>query len=336
MRAKFALFIILLASILSACGLFQKAEPTAIPTETTVPTPTLVPTPATPLAILVIPADMDKDASDAYQKEVYDLAGQSGMRFQVRNSLTTGDLEPGLKIVVALPPDPGIAALAAAAPQVQFLSIGISGISAGGNVSALAAGSQTDIPAFVAGYAAAMISNDYHTGMLMPKDSAPAQSAATAFANGMAYYCGLCQPVYDVTNSFPQFIAIPTDEVKANYLGYANTLISQYRVDTIYLYPDIQIKELTDQLGTTGAQYIGNSLPDPRPGGWVMTIRPDEVKAIQAAWPDLVAGKGGQNIQSPLGLADVDSQILSPGKQKMVEQVLDGLLSGRIATGTNP
>ena len=336
MRPKIILIIILLASTLSACSLGKNAEPTAVPTDTPVPIPTLVPTPSSPLAILVMPADLDKETSDTYQKIMYDLAGQSGMRFQVRNSLTPADLEPGLKIVVALPPDPGIAALAAAAPQVQFLSIGISGVSAGGNISALAAGSQTDIPAFVAGYTAAMISNDYHTGMILPKDNAAAQNAATAFANGMAYYCGLCQPFYYVADSYPQFIDIPGDELKGNYLGYANTLISQYRVDTIYLYPDIQIKELTDQLGTTGAQYIGNSLPNPRPGGWVMTIRPDEAKAIQTAWQNLVAGQGGQNVQSPLGLADIDSQILSPGKQRMVEKVLDDLLSGRIATGTNP
>jgi hypothetical protein len=335
-RAKVFLVIILLSAILSACGLFKKAEPTVIPTETPVPTPTLVPTPSLPLAILVLPADLDKETSDSYQKEVYDLAGQSGMRFQVRNSLAPADIEPGLKIVVALPPDPGIAALAAAAPQVQFLAIGIPGISAGGNISTLAAGSQTDIPAFIAGYTAAMISNDFHTGMVLPKDNAAAQSAATAFANGMAYYCGLCQPFYYVADSFPAFLTIPGDEKKTNYLGYVNTLISQYRVDTIYLYPDIEVKELTDQLGTTGGQFIGATLPNPKPAGWVMTISPDQVKAITKAWPNLVAGQGGQNVQSPLGLADVDPGILSPGKQRLVQQVLDGLLSGRIATGTNP
>jgi hypothetical protein len=333
-RNKSFLLIILLASILSACGLGNK--PTAIPTETPIPAPTLVPTPALPLVILVIPPDLDKETSDAYQKEVYDLAGQSGMRFQVRNSLTTADLEPGLKIVVALPPDPGIAALAAAAPQVQFLAIGIPGISAGGNISALASGSQTDIPAFVAGYTAAMISDDYHFGMLLPKDNAAAQSAATAFANGAAYYCGLCTPFFIANNSFPVFLTIPAEELKGNYLGYVNTLISQYRADTIYLYPDIEIKELTDSLGTTGGQFIGAVLPNPRPGGWVMTIRPDEVKAISNAWPNLLAAQGGQNVQSPLGLADVDTGILGPGKQRLVQEVLDGLLAGRIATGTNP
>lgn len=336
MRPKSALLIVILFSLLSACSLGKKAEPTAVPTDTALPIPTSAPTDSSPLAILLLPADLDKETSDAYQTEVYDLSQASGMRFQVRNSLTSQEIDPGLKIVVALPPDPGIAALAAAAPQVQFLAIDLPGVTAGGNISTLAASSQVDIPAFVAGYAAAMISDDHHVGMLLPRDNPGAQRAAAAFANGMSYYCGLCQPFYYVPYSFPQFQDIPADEQKSRYPAYADILIIQHKVDTIYLYPDIAVKDLTDYLSTTGTSMIGVSVPNPKPGTWVMTIRPDEVKAIQKAWPDLLAGRGGQNVQSPLGLADVDSSLLSPGKERLVEQVLDDLLAGRIATGAAP
>jgi hypothetical protein len=67
-----------------------------------------------------------------------------------------------------------------------------------------------------------------------------------------------------------------------------------------------------------------------------MTIRPDELKAIQNAWPNLIAGQGGQNVQSPLGLADVDPTLLPPGKLRLVQQTLDDLLAGHIATGVGP
>jgi len=333
-RAKLTFFIILIASILSACGLGGKATtPTAAPTITPTRLPILIPTAVVPLAILILPANIDKNASDAYQKVVYDLAQQAGMRFQVRNSLSPANLDPGLKVVIAVPPDPGLAALAAAAPQVQFLAVNIPGITAGGNVSALAATAQVDIPAFLAGYTAAMISDDYHIGIIIPKDSANGQKAAAAFSNGMAYYCGLCRPFYYLPYSFPQTIEIPSTEVKANYGAYADYLIIQHKVYTIYLYPDIAVKELTNYLGTTGTQVIGVSLPSPKPSGWVMTIRPDEIEAIQNAWPNLIAGKGGQNVQSPLGLADVESSLLSPGKMRLVQQTLDGLEAGRISTG---
>ena len=331
MRVKLALLVILLASILSACG-SGNTTPTAVTTQTPIPTPVLTATPVTPLAILVMPADMDKTASDAYQKVVYDLAQQSNMRFQVRNTLTAADIEPGLQIAVILPPDPGIAALAAAAPKVQFLAIDIPGITAGGNVSTLASTSQVDIPAFVAGFTAALISDDFHTGMIYPQDNQDALRALVAFTNGTSYYCGTCQPLYYLPYTFPVSIPIPSAEAKANYGGYATYLI-QKKVYTIYLYPDIAIKELTDYLSSIGTPIIGTVLPNPRPSGWVMTIRPDETKAIQKAWPDLIAGKGGESVPSPLGLEDVDTNLLSPGKEQLVQQVLDDLQAGRIITG---
>ncbi len=334
MRAKLAFFIILIASILSACGLGGKAAtPTAAPTITPTSLPTLTPTPVVPLAILVLPADMDKTESNAFQKVVYDLTQQAGMHFQVRNSLSPADIEPGLKVVIALPPDPGLAALAAAAPQVQFLAVNIPGVNAGGNVSVLAATTQVDVSAFVAGYTAAMISDDYHIGIMIPQNSTDGQKAAAAFSNGMAYYCGLCRPFYYLPYSFPQVIEIPSTEVKTHYGAYADILITQHKVYTIYLYPDIEVKELTDYLSTTGIQIIGVSLPNPKPSGWVMTISSDEIKAIQNAWPDLIAGKGGQSVQSPLGLADVEPSLLSPGKLRLVQQTLDDLEAGRISTG---
>ncbi len=242
-------------------------------------------------------------------------------------------MDPGLQVAVILPPDPGIADLAKAAPKVQFLAINLPGVTAGGNISVLGASNQVDVAAFIGGYTAAMISTDFHTGMLVPQGSTDAQRAMVAFQNGQSYYCGICQPFYYSPIAYPQFVQIPSAETKANYPAYANILLGEKKVYTLYLFPDIAIKELTDYLGTAGTQIIGTTLPNPKPAGWVMTIRPDETKAIQSAWPNLVAGKGGLNVLSPLGLEDVDPNLLSPGKERLVQQVLDELQAGRIYTG---
>jgi hypothetical protein len=60
----------------------------------------------------------------------------------------------------------------------------------------------------------------------------------------------------------------------------------------------------------------------------VMTIQPDVVKAIQNAWPQLIEGQGGLTVQSPLGLSDIDPGLLSPGKQRLVRQMLQELQTG--------
>jgi hypothetical protein len=329
-----SLLTLLFAAVLVACGQnIPDAIPTAIPTETLIPTATFTATPSTPLAILVMPADLDPASYELYQSTVYDLAQQSGFRFQVRNSLGEEDLEPTLRVVIALPPDPGpgIAALAAAAPQTQFLAINIPGLTAGGNISVLANNVQTDIVAFMAGYIGALITEDYRIGMIYPDGNAEALTALDAYTNGKAYACGICQRYYYLPYDFPQSIPIPTTEPTENHGGYAVYLIQQREVDFIYTYPDIATPELLAYIGSSGAVQVGGSQQGSLPLYWAASLTPDTIGAIEAAWPNLVAGQGGQAVQSPLTITNVDPNLLSPAKQAEAEQVLAELLAGRIS-----
>lgn len=330
---------LMLIAILAACGpSAPDVTLTPIPTDTPIPTPTFTATPSTPLAILVLPADMDQAMSDLYQTTVYDLAQQAGFRFQVRNTFSELDLEPALRVLVTLPPDPGpgIAALAAAAPQTQFLAINIPGIAAGGNVSVLANTVQTNVIAFMAGYIGAMITDDYRIGMIYPDGNAEALSALEAYTNGKAYFCGICRPYYYLPYDFPQSIPIPVEEPPENYGGYAVYLIQQREVDFIYAYPDIATPELLAYIGSSGAMQVGSVPQGGIPLYWTASLSSDTIGAIQAAWPNLIAGQGGQAVQSPLRLADVDPNLLGPGKQALAEQVLVDLLAGRISPHSVP
>lgn len=333
MRSRIVILIIIVGLMLSACGGTSEpaATQTPVPTDTPVVPPTLTATPTVPLAVLVLPADMDTETSDIYQKTVYDLTQASGMRFQVRNTFTPADLEPGLKVVIALPPDPGIVELAAAAPDVQFLSINISGVTAGANVSVLGNNSQSTIAAFLAGYTAAMLTDDYRVGMLMPKDNNDAIQSFNAFANGRKFYCGLCRPYFYLPWDFPQFLEIGAEQDVNDYDAFADILILQYKVRTIFIHPDIYTQDLVDYIGTTGTFMIGTTSPEQIPAGWIMTIQPDTIQAIRSAWSSLIAGQGGLTVQSPLGLSDIDPGILSPGKQQDVQETLDKLQKGLIA-----
>ena len=328
-----------LIAILVACGQSAPdATPTPIPTDTPVPLPTSTATPSMPLAILVMPPDLDPAMYDLYQTTVYDLAQQAGFRFQVRNTLSEVDIEPALRVVIALPPDPGpgIAALAAAAPQTQFLGINIPDLTAGGNVSVLANNIQTDIIAFMAGYIGAMIMDDYRIGMIYPEGNAEALNALDAYTNGKTYFCGICRPYYYLPYDFPQSIPIPATEPPENYGGYAVYLIQQREVDFIYTYPDIATPELLAYIGSSGAVQVGSAPQGGIPLYWAASLSPDTIGAIQTAWPNLVAGQGGQAVQSPLTLTDVDPNLLSQGKQAQAEQVLEDLITGRVSPHSVP
>jgi len=333
-RFRLLILLVITSVLLSACGAGETAiavTATTVPTDTPVPLPTLTATPTVPLAILILPANMDQETSDLYQKTVYDLTQASGMRFQVRNNLTAADLEPGLKIVIALPPDPGILALSAAAPDAQFLAINLPGVAPGANVSVLGNNSQFEIAAFLAGYTTAMLTDDYRVGMLMPRDNENAIRSLNSFTNGRRFFCGLCRPYFYLPWDFPQYIDIGADEDVNNYDAYADILILQKKARSLFIHPDIYTQDLVEYIGTTGTTMVGTISPEQRPAGWIMTIQPDTIKAIQSAWPQLVAGQGGLTVQSPLGLSDVDPTLLSPGKQRNVQKILDDLQKGLIA-----
>jgi hypothetical protein len=171
--------------------------------------------------------------------------------------------------------------------------------------------------------------------MLYPDGDQNALAALNAFNNGMRYYCGLCDGIYIDPVAYPAVLGIPPNEDPGKFGGYANVLINDKDVDGLYIYPSLASDDFLSYVGTQGVYLIGISRPEPRPGGWVMTVTPDTIKAIQTAWPQLTAGQGGQNVQSPLGLADVDPGILSDAKLRMVKETLESLIAGRIRT-SNP
>jgi hypothetical protein len=333
--------LLLLSLLLGSCG----PKETPVPTETPTLIPTITPTAtaSVPLVILVVPADMDPAQSNLYQTTVYELAQAAGYRFQVRNTLTAADLEPSLKIVVVLPPDPGIVALAAAAPQAQFLAVNIPGVTPGGNVSVIGSQNRPDLVGFLFGYISAMITTeyDYRIGMILPQGDPAAQIAFAAFKNGMIYYCGSCPKtlyyfdIYGNSLEYPQVVEIPADEKKELYPAYGN-LLTDKKVAMVYVYPTIATNELLAAIGTNGIISIGDVTPNPRPVYWTASLQPDVTKAIQAAWPDLLAGRGGLTFNPPFALTDVDPNILTPGKQQLAEQVLADLLAGRINIGLQP
>ena len=264
MRFRSILFFALILLLVTACG--NRAEPpataAAISTETSIPAPVLTPTAGTPLAVLVLPADLDPDTSNLYQKTVYDLTQQAGYRFQVLNSLTPDGPRPGAEGRDRSLGGPGHCCNWRQPRPRPSSWRSTSRTSPPGETSVCwRTALQTDMAAFLAGYTAAMTTDDYRIGMMMPKDNADAIRALNAYAKGMTYYCGTCQPVYFYNWTYPQYIEIPATEDVNNYDAYADILMSQYKVGNIFLYPDIYTEDLATYIGTTGTSMIGTDQP---------------------------------------------------------------------------
>jgi hypothetical protein len=338
-RNKIAL-LFLATCLISACT--GKSTPAP-----ELPTPTFTlqasPTPGNPLVILILPADMSQKASDGYQTLVYNLAQENGMRFQVRNTLTVDDLQaelPSLKIVIALPPDPGLAVLAAAAPGVQFLSLDIAGVLAGANISTIGGADQAvDKQAFLAGYITAMLASEWRTGLLTVRDTPDGDATWTAFENGYHYYCGYCRNPGSFSppfNDYPIVYRIPTDTPENEYTGWAAGLLDNF-VKAAYVFSPVATPDVLSYLADYGILLVGQDSPsDDIRSNWIASIQPDVIPAILDIFPQLLAGNGGQVVPTPLFLTDINDNLLTEGKLRMVQEVLDGLQDGTIGTGVVP
>ena len=180
-----------------------------------------------------------------------------------------------------------------------------------------------------------MITEDYHTGLIIPKDDPIGQVILTAFRTGVEYYCGLCNPWAGPFYEYPIHVEIPQDAPENEYGAYADYL-TNYIVETMYVYPDFLTPDLLTYLSSSGTLVISDTTPLKIQGNWVASLQPDVIHAIETAWPDLVAGVGGVNVPSPLVIANVNEEHLPPGKLQDAQLVLEQLQTGQISTGVNP
>ncbi len=336
MLRRFLIFTIL-ALLLLSCN--ARTSTPSTPTTTPVPSATTAPTatPALPLAILILPPNMDENSSNLYQSTVYELAQEAGIRYQLRNRLSVEDLalEPALKVVIAVASDVDLPALAAAAPQAQFLAINMPGVEPGSNISVMRTDISVEQASFLAGYIGAMLIQDYHIGMILPKDDPQAQRALKAYENGKTFYCGLCSPFAGPFYNYPIAVEVPSDTPPEQYSAYVSYLM-RYQVEFIYVYPTLAVPEMLDAIVTNGLEFItATSLSQSYPG-LVATLRTDPIEAIRAAWPQLLAGQGGQAIPSKLGIQDANPDLFSPGKQALAQEILKALISEQIDIGVEP
>jgi hypothetical protein len=265
-----------------------------------------------------------------------ELAGQDHLTLETRTNLAALEFGSGVRLVVAIPPDPGIVNLAAANPQVQFLAVGIPGIQAASNLSVIGSeGERPDQQGFLAGYLAAVITKDWRAGVISRGDTVEGKAARLGFTNGVIFYCGLCRPAYPPFVQYPQYVELAAGASQAEQQAAADILIKN-AVKTIYVFPGAGDETLLEYLAHAGVNLIGSGTPaESLRSNWITSIRVDKASAVRQVWPRLMGGEKGIQMSVPLVLSDQNSVLFSTGRQHLVEKMLADLLTGFIDTGVN-
>ncbi len=334
-----------LVVLLSACSaVFPTQIPSATPspsqaaTFTQVPTVTPTPTPPAPVAVLLAAPRSDPALRSSVQAELNDPITQAGLRWEVRQQLGEEDLVPELKLVVALPPDPGLAQLAAAAPSTQFVAYGVPGLDPAPNLTIIASESiAADQQGFIAGVIAAMLSADWRVGVISISDTVDGRSARTGFLNGAIYFCGLCRPVHPPFYEYPLYSELPTTATSAEWQEAANYMVD-HMVETVYVYSQAGDEAMLSILSQAKLNIISSGAPPPSvASSWVVSLGSDPLLVLQNQVKGLLDGSasGGQVLSVPIQFTHLNPALFSPGKQKLAGQVLADLQAGYIDTGVD-
>jgi hypothetical protein len=270
----------------------------------------------------------------AIQSALNDPVTAAGLRWQVRPSLSQADFTPELHLVIVLPPDPGVAALAAAAPLTQFLSVAIPGVEPAENLSVIAAsGERSDQQGFIAGVIAAMITTDWRIGTIGLADNVSSKAAENAFIYGGTYFCGLCLQAYPPFYDYPIVVNLPATASTAEWREIGNFMID-HMVQTVYVLPGAGDAAMFDTLAAANVNVIGEAMPsEALRAHWVVSLRPAEIlPVVLELLPDLLNGEAGVKVAMPLTLLDANPDLFSPGRQRLAQETLDDLLAGFIDT----
>jgi hypothetical protein len=323
----------------AACGLMTPtAQPTSPPQSTSTlqlpPTPFPTATPSPPVVLLVRGSDTSLAFDTEAQSVLRNLAESHGMQFESRADLTPADLPPNLRVLI-LAEDPGIAALQqiqSNAPEARIVSMADAASGAiPGLIQLKPAPDAALEQAFLAGYTAALITQDYRIAALIPEGADQADAIAGAFRSGGEYYCGLCRTLYPPYESYP--LAILTTA------GSQDTLpaLSRARVGTVFVPSELASDGLLTDLTQSGVVLLGTDTPPAKfADSWAASYLPSPIDGIQAAWDDIVGDTPPDSISMPISAQHVNAALLSPGRLRLVDEVADDIRLGFIDMGGPP
>jgi hypothetical protein len=328
-RSRFALVItvlLMLTAFLTAC---KGPNPAAIPTaEATALPPTV--TPAAPEIILV---DAQGAAPAALTTVITDFAAANSMQVRTMTALAASDFSAGTKIVI-FTSDPGnLAEMSTAAASVQFVVLGNSNVTAGGNISTIKANPADR--AFMAGYLTMLLARDWRAAGLLTSDSALGDSYADAFINGAEYVCGKCLNYFAPLVQFPVVISEPTGSAEATWANDAATL-GQNWLGAVFIDPAAAYVSVANGLSAYPINYesvtfVGYAeVPSDAGLIWDVLLDTDTVSSLSNMLPLLLAGQGGNEVHAQVVMTQINEAVVTPAKQEFFNATAAKLASGEL------
>ena len=339
-KIHWLLFLLLIpGALLAGCSNSPALTVTQAPqTTATLPLAAVTATPAPSPTAAATKVLFVGAAQDGLQAALSELSAKSGLTLASLPALQKSDLTPDVKVAVLLAPPGDLADLIAAAPQVQFVVVSTVDLPAAENLTIIR--TKVENQAFIAGYISVLLSTDFRAAGLLPTDGPLGEGLKEAFVNGGHYFCGVCAPGWPLNMYYPMVAEQPSTADGPTWQAAAASLFDTQKVEVYYLTQAAARPEVIAYLqGRTQADktliVLGDATPpDALKAQWAATVHFDLAAALQQVWPDVVAGKGGVVQPAKLLVDDVNSDILGPGKMRLVNNLMDQLDADQVLPNT--
>lgn len=338
-RRYITILLLALSVLLAACGGQAVVPPVATQAavETTpelpaaAPTAEPTPTPLPGKVLLYAPAGVDPQP---YQQLVAELSAAAGWTVETLSELQAAQITPEVKVVVATSVPSSLNEWLSAAPQAQFIVIAGIDMPPAANLTVIR--ERPEYQVFLSGFVSALLSQDYRAAGLLPSDGPLGEQIAEVFVNGGRYYCGTCAPGWPLNYVYPYAVTSPGATGGAAWQAALAGAFDNQKVDVVYLAPETVLPEvlayLQGRVQFDRTMVVVGAQPPPQilQSQWAASIRFDDLSALRQVWPDVSAGKGGSLVEAQLVLENVNPNLLGVGRQRLVEELMQEIKSGRI------
>lgn len=321
-------FVLLYVGV--SCGVINEEAVTTEPEQATIPT--TIPTQAPDRVVLAAAGNTSAEAIVSAQSFIAQLAAESGLDFETRDSIMASEITPDIKVIVFLEQPENLGSLASSAPNTQFVAISSQDWNPppNGNIIRI----NNDHAAFLAGYLSAMIAPNFRVGALQIAEN---NAFNQAFVNGVNYYCGICASVVFPYTTYPVVSQQPAGSPSVNWQSAFNE-INLSKVNVLFLPQEAATPDLSAFLATQEIAVVGNAPPpEELRGKWVATVSSDGLTALREMWPDLLAGIGGKIINASLTFSDLNylniefqTVGITQGKLLQLEEMIKLLRDGQV------
>ncbi len=279
--------------------------------------------------ILMISRDADSFALTRIRASLEELVANSGLELVIQEGSSI-EMPNNVPVVVALGEGIDVNSMANNYTGVSFIAVDNDRVAPSDNVSVIGDPIvDQQRKAFMAGYLAALISEDYKVAALAPADANTTDLALESFVVGVRFFCGICLPKYPPYGTFPQWETLPV-EVSADSFQPVLDNFENIGIEVFYIHGDLNSPTILTAIEDKDILVVSDRRPDINLNNYVGAILSDPAPVLESIWDNVLRGDNAFQSGALVALVDRNPTLVSDGRYLLFLEMVDDLQAGLV------